>query len=56
MAHAAKLASSSYWLESGGPGPFPKLDKDIRVDAAVPLKRRSTWRNVNLHLGLGHTF
>lgn len=28
----------------------------IRVDAAVPLKRRATWRNTNLHLGLGHTF
>src|SRR5262245_24642069 len=35
MAHAAKIASSSYWLESGGPAPFGKLDRDIAVDAAV---------------------
>jgi len=28
----------------------------IRIDAAAPLKRRTTWRNTNLHLGLGHTF
>jgi outer membrane protein assembly complex protein YaeT len=28
----------------------------IRIDAAVPLKRRASWRHVNLHLGLGHTF
>jgi glycine/D-amino acid oxidase-like deaminating enzyme/nitrite reductase/ring-hydroxylating ferredoxin subunit len=35
MAHAAKIASSSYWLESGGPAPFGKLDRDITVDAAV---------------------
>ena len=35
MAHAAKIASSSYWLESGGPASFRKLDKDITVDVAV---------------------
>jgi|SRR5688572_8220591 glycine/D-amino acid oxidase-like deaminating enzyme/nitrite reductase/ring-hydroxylating ferredoxin subunit len=35
MARATKIASSSYWLESGGPAPFRKLDKDITVDAAV---------------------
>jgi len=35
MAHAAKIASSSYWLESSGPTAFPKLDNDIRVDTAV---------------------
>ena len=35
MAPTAKIASSSYWLESGGPAAFGKLDKDIRVDVAV---------------------
>ena len=35
MAHAAKIASSSYWLESSGPTAFPKLDNDISVDTAV---------------------
>ena len=35
MAHAAKIASSSYWLESRGPAPFARLDRNISVDAAV---------------------
>jgi outer membrane protein assembly complex protein YaeT len=28
----------------------------IRVDVAMPLKSRAGWKEVNLHLGLGHAF
>ena len=35
MAPTAKIASSSYWLESRSASPFGKLNNDIRVDVAV---------------------
>jgi glycine/D-amino acid oxidase-like deaminating enzyme/nitrite reductase/ring-hydroxylating ferredoxin subunit len=35
MAHAEKVASSSYWLESSSFKPFAQLNKNLSVDAVV---------------------
>jgi glycine/D-amino acid oxidase-like deaminating enzyme/nitrite reductase/ring-hydroxylating ferredoxin subunit len=35
MPHAARIASSSYWLDSAAISPFSKLNQDVTVDVAV---------------------